>query len=581
MKNQFVGRSGTMRRFLGSMAGYYPQMLLTLILEAARYGTGIFGSLVCAKMILSVLGFPSGVSLLTLLVLTGICACIRPLLYYGEMWFGHNVSYMIQRDTRIRLYDKLDKLGPSYLENNTSSNIGAAAMGDIEHLEWFIAHTFGNMIAAIVTTVTVSVILWNYHLSLGILSLAAAVLAYLVPNIHYRLADFQGEEMRRENAAANSVVLEGIQGARDLVALNSRNSYHEKCGAQFEKYYKAEQKFAKRMGREKGEELAANGYSAVMILGVLILLNQTQHLSAESALICFVLFVQMFTPIQELSVFFSDLGVLFAAANRIQSIFDAEPMVPDSGKSTLPDGNLDIVFQNVTFGYEKDSPPVLKNVGFQIPAGATVALVGPSGTGKTTCLNLLLRNWDVWSGGITVGGVDIRDLPLMQLETAVSAVLQDVFLFHTSVKENIRLGKPDATDEEVETAAKAAYAHDFIMGLPKGYDTVTGERGFCLSGGQRQRISIARAILRNAPILVLDEAVCSLDTENERLIQQALDAYAQNRTTLVIAHRLSTIVNADMVVVLKEGTAVQTGTHKELMGQEGFYRNLMNYQMVK
>jgi ABC-type multidrug transport system fused ATPase/permease subunit len=204
--------------------------------------------------------------------------------------------------------------------------------------------------------------------------------------------------------------------------------------------------------------------------------------------------------------------------------------------------------------------------------------VGPSGAGKSTCVNLLLRYWDTGSGSINIGDYNVRDIPLDNLHNATCAVLQDVYLFNISVRENIRLGRIDANDDEVEEAAKAAYAHEFIQGLPDGYDTVTGERGFRLSGGQRQRVAIARAILKKTPILVLDEAVSSLDTESEEYIRLALQKNLAGRTTLMIAHRLSTIMSADRLVVINDGRVVQTGSHAELIAKEGFYKDMVRGQ---
>ena len=263
------------------------------------------------------------------------------------------------------------------------------------------------------------------------------------------------------------------------------------------------------------------------------------------------------------------IGNLSVDAAKATGVSNANPEFNET--ITITGENLDLV-TSIDF-------PAVEDVSFSIRKGETLALVGHSGAGKTTCANLLLRYWDVDSGSITVGGVDLRDMSLNNVRDLVSAVLQDVYLFNIPIKENIRLGSPEATDEDIVRAAKLACAHDFIMSLPDGYDTNVGERGANISGGQRQRIAIARAILKDSPILILDEAVSNLDTENEKEIQQALKEVSKDRTTLVIAHRLSTIMSADKILVLDKGKVVQSGTHEELIRQEGIYRTLVSAQM--
>jgi ABC-type multidrug transport system fused ATPase/permease subunit len=234
-----------------------------------------------------------------------------------------------------------------------------------------------------------------------------------------------------------------------------------------------------------------------------------------------------------------------------------------------------ICFEKVSFRYGQDLEPAVKDISFTVKAGQRVALVGHSGSGKSTCVNLLLRYWDVERGTIRIGGKDIREMTMDNLRELTSVVLQDVYLFNISIRENIRLGKEGATDEEVEAAAKAASAHEFITDLPQGYDTAAGERGLALSGGQRQRIAIARAILKGSPVLVLDEAVSSLDSENEAEIQRAMENSYKGFTTLVVAHRISTIMSADMLVVLKNGRVTGVGTHEELFRTNKVYRSLV------
>jgi ATP-binding cassette subfamily B protein len=258
---------------------------------------------------------------------------------------------------------------------------------------------------------------------------------------------------------------------------------------------------------------------------------------------------------------------------------EAEETVRD-GAGGAPEAALKpgLYFNDVWFRYRNDLPFVLSGISFTVGEGETVALVGPSGVGKTTCINLLQRFWDVERGQITFGGVDLRELPLDYLRGLVTMVPQDIYLFNTSIMENIRLGRPEATLEEVEDAARAAYIHEFIIGLPEGYDTIAGERGVKMSGGQKQRVAIARALLKNSPVLIMDEALSSLDTENERLLQESISNLRRGRTTIIVAHRLSTFRDADRLVVLKDGRVAETGTHAELINKGGYYSEFVASQ---
>jgi len=297
-------------------------------------------------------------------------------------------------------------------------------------------------------------------------------------------------------------------------------------------------------------------------------------------LVAFFLYLEMFyQPIRALGMSWEHVQEAMAGFDRVDELLSEEPEVATPAKPvTLPSkiqGHLQL--SDVSFSYS-DGETVLENINLDIPASNVVALVGPTGVGKSTLVSLIPRFYDVKTGSIKLDGIDIRNIELEELRKNISIVLQDVFLFHGSVRENILFGNPKATDAEIVEATKVANAYDFIMALPEGFDTIIGERGVKLSGGQRQRISIARAVLKNTPILILDEATSSVDTETELLIQQALERLMKGRTTIIIAHRLSTIRNADKIVVLEGKEIVEMGKHEELLKNDGLYQRLYTVQ---
>jgi ATP-binding cassette subfamily B protein/subfamily B ATP-binding cassette protein MsbA len=319
------------------------------------------------------------------------------------------------------------------------------------------------------------------------------------------------------------------------------------------------------------------GTIVLIYFGGKFVLGQTL---AVDGLVAFFLYLELlYQPIREMSRVWENVQQALAGAQRVNQLFNEAPNIverPDAQDLPL-EGAKQIELRNVSFQYDAGIP-VLEDINLTIPAGKVVALVGPTGVGKTTLANLIPRFYDVSAGSLSIDGRDVRDLSLRSIRQQISIVLQNVFLFHGSVRENILFGRQDASQEEMIQAARVANAHNFIMDLPDGYDTMIGERGVKLSGGQRQRIAIARTVLKDAPILILDEATSAVDTETELLIQQALDKLMEGRTVIIIAHRLSTIRNADLIVVLEGSRIVEQGSHAELMKKNGLYKRLVEVQ---
>ncbi len=297
-------------------------------------------------------------------------------------------------------------------------------------------------------------------------------------------------------------------------------------------------------------------------------------------MVAFIAYIErLYGPLRRLVSSSTMLTQSFASMDRMFELMDEPYEIKNKANAVeLPRVKGEVRFNNVNFQYEEDGSQILNNINFTINPGETVAFVGMSGGGKSTIISLIPRFYDTTSGAVTIDEYDVRDVSLLSLRSQIGIVLQDNILFSDSVKENILMGKPDASDEEVIAAAKAANAHDFIMSLPNGYDTKVGERGVKLSGGQKQRVAIARVFLKNPPILILDEATSALDLESEALIQESLDLLAHERTTIIIAHRLSTITHADKIIVIDHGQLIESGTHEQLMQQEGTYFNLFQVQ---
>ena len=509
-----------------------------------------------------------------------LCILLRAAGHFGEMYFAHDVAFRVIRNFRLDIYNKLGEIAPAYTLRKQTGQIGQAFVADVEILEIFLAHTFSSFLIAILLTVLIMGALLFVNPLLSLLVAAAALCLMAVPYKMGKRAEEQGAGVRESLAESNVIMVESIQGIRELVMLGAEGRRMKEINDSMDGLYKEQYKYGRlKGGQSMATQIICGLFTvAVMILSAWLVVNG--RMETVMYPVAVMLSTVILGPVLELTTVAQELGVVFAASNRVRNLLEEEPAIKDEGSKKADMGSVGIGFENVSFCYEAGSPDVLHDVTFDIVPGETVVLVGHSGAGKSTCANLILRYWDPVEGAITIGGSDIREYSVAELRHMVSAASQETYLFHTSIAENIRLGRPEAREEEVREAAAKANADTFIMELPEGYDTVTGERGFRLSGGQKQRVAIARTLLRDAPIVILDESVSNLDAENELYMQRILAEQLKDKTVVMIAHRLSTILSADRIIVMDDGRPVGMGTHDELYKDNEVYRSLIKNQLA-
>ncbi len=563
-------------RLIGNLKQHYGGMICAVACGIFNHLFTISISALCAYMVGLALEKKILYSWKLLFIFLCTFIIFRVISYFMEMWFAHDVAFKVLADLRIMLLESVERVSPAILLNMRSGQLASTLMSDVELLEWFFAHSFGSVFVAAAVSAALLAFLGWLHPILPVIMLIFIAILVIIPFAMKKKADEQGAYVRRELGDANAVTMEGLQGMKEILMLNNVEAYQKKNRKYMQKMYDSQYCYGKRLGTEGALLQLTVGLSTLCIMAVAAGLVFKGQLAFSYYPVVMMVAGLAFNPVLEICNTARNFGLIFAAANRVFQVIEASPIVEDRGQpidtSRLESG---ICFEKVSFRYGQDLEPAVKDISFTVKSGQRVALVGHSGSGKSTCVNLLLRYWDVESGTIRIGSKDIREMTMDNLRELTSVVLQDVYLFNISIRENIRLGKEGATDEEVEAAAKAASAHEFIKELPQGYDTAAGERGLALSGGQRQRIAIARAILKGSPVLVLDEAVSSLDSENEAEIQQAMDNSYKGFTTLVVAHRISTIMSADMLVVLENGCVAGVGTHEELFRTNKVYRSLV------
>ena len=529
--------------------------------------------LVMSGLMTALTGGASLPSALPVLAGLGIFVLLSFLTHLQQYKATYGLVYREVKATRLRLAERLRKLPLGYFGKRDLADLTETLMGDVNRMEHVWSHVLGYLYGSYISTAVIAVCLLWYDWRLAIACLWGVPVAFVLLFGSRKSTERQAEQTKEAAVRVSDGMQEALENVREIRAANQEDRYLSGL------YRKIDDHERVMIRGELVTGLFVNGASVIMRLGVAttILVGAQLILAGQIDFMLLFLFLMVITriyaPFDQSLALIAELFVSQVSADRMNGLFDTP--IAEGTETFCPKG-YDIVFDHVDFAYDKEA--VLQDVSFTAREGEITALVGPSGSGKSTCARLAARLWDVTGGSIRVGGVDIATVDPEMLLSDYSMVFQEVVLFDDTVMENIRLGKRGASDAEVIAAAKAANCQEFVSKLPQGYKTPIGENGAKLSGGERQRISIARALLKDAPIVLLDEATASLDVENETKVQEALSRLLTGKTVLVIAHRMRTVAAADHIVVLKEGKVAQQGTPKELMAQGGLYRRMVELQ---
>jgi ATP-binding cassette, subfamily B, multidrug efflux pump len=520
-------------------------------------------------------------ALLTALISIIIFAVLRGLFSFLQAYWAEKNSQSVAYDLRNDLYAKIQNLSFSYHDKNQTGQLMVRATDDVEKVRLFIGQGLLQLVGAVILLVGTVIILFTSNVSLAWTAMPILPVAIVTFIVFARLAQPMFIKVQQKLSYLNTVLQENLAGIKVIKA--------------FTREMEQQAKFRHAADETMNQQIAVSrlftfmfpfiflvanlGQAAILYLGGKQIIAGTLSLGAWQEFSLYLMY--LFFPIMMFGMIVTQMGQAGASAERIFEILDARSDIVDKpGALKLPEVKGDVRFENVTFRYFGGGEPVLKDVSFEASPGETIALLGATGSGKTTIINLLPRFYDPSEGKITIDGHDLRDVTLDSLRSQIGIVLQETMLFSGTIRENIAFGKPEATLDEIGNAARAAAAHDFIMSFPDGYDTHVGERGQTLSGGQKQRIAIARALLLNPRILILDDSTSSVDLNTEAQIQAALDTLMKGRTSFVIAQRISTVMNADKILVLDKGEIIEQGRHADLMEESAIYAEIYNSQLL-
>lgn len=530
------------------LAGF---MVLAIIMGVIGNLCAAFITVLGGYAILDALNISTEISMLTVFILAGIFALLRGILRYAEQSSNHYIAFKLLALIRDRVFVALRRLCPAKLEGKDKGNLISIITSDIELLEVFYAHTISPIAIAIIFCVVMVVFISMYSIVLGMIALAAYVtVGVIIPIAVSKISGSDGENFRKKSGELSAFVLDSLYGISELIQFGNGKKRSDEMSEKTEDLLKTE----KAMKQKTGTNMAVTN-TVIFAFDIILLITaaflyQSGTVGFDGVIIPVIALMSSFGPVVALANLGSTLQNTFAAGNRVLNILDESPVVEEiTGKKDVAFTSAKV--ENVTFAYGDEI--ILNDVSIDIKENSVVGIIGKSGSGKSTLLKLLMRFWQVQKGDIKISNTSIEDINTSNLRDIESYVTQDTHLFHDSIKNNLKIAKLDATDDEIISACKKASVHDFIMSLPNGYDTMVGELGDTLSGGEKQRLGLARAFLHNAPLMLLDEPTSNLDSLNEAVILKSLNEERDNKTVVLVSHRESTMKIADTVYCVENG----------------------------
>ena len=579
VKAEGLGWFTASQELMKHIGPYRSKLMATFFFGVTRVlafiGIGVVGAL-------AVRAVKSGEPFETLLILLAFMAPVAGIFHWFESWLAHDMAFRLLAEMRIALFNKLDRLSPAYMVRRRTGDMVAMATHDVELVEYFFAHTVAPAFIAVLIPGLVVAVLVFFGWEMAAALAPFLLLVALSPFFMRKRVDELGSRAREALGELNAHAVDTIQGLGEIVAFQRVGERRQELIERTENHHRVRLPFFRDLTFQMSLLEVATGLGGLAVIVAGAALVKAGTLDSGVLPLLTLLAMAAFLPISEIANVGRQLADTLGSTRRLYAV-DNEPVPVTDGpgiRDVDDKAGLPIVLDGVDFQYEAGNRRALQSAGFEVPAGKTVALVGPSGAGKTTIAHMLMRFWDPESGVIKLGGYDLKDYALDDLRQRIALVAQDTYLFNDSLRANILIADPSADEGKLMEALRRASLGDFVDGLPDGLDTKVGERGMRLSGGQRQRVAIARAFLKDAPVLILDEATSHLDAVNEKAVRQALEELMADRTTIVIAHRLSTVRTADLIVALNEGQVIESGTHNELLAKGGLYAQLVAHQLA-